>query len=1081
MLPTFVIALREGLEAALIVGIIAAFLKRQGRPDALRSMWVGVGLAVAVCVAVAVVLRIVDNELPQRQQEGLETIVALVAVAMVTYMIVWMTEHARDLKGQLQEQAARGAGRRARPPALVAHGVLRRPARGLRDRGLPARRLQRRGRPGRRPASARARRRRRGRARLRDLPRRRAPQPLALLPRHGRRARARRRRAGRQRRCTPRPRPAGSTAARARRSTSRGSSARARVSGRCSPACSASSPQPTVVEVVGWLLYAIPMLRSSSGPDAVRPRVRARRSPRCGRSVRAPPVVPARRHRCGGARTTRARRSPAAARRRGGPSTWRSPTRAATRRRSKLACRPGHVRGHQHGAVEGHRVRGRSRATASSPRPRTSPPGLTRRFSLDAPARPLHAVLPGRHEHERGTLTVTGDARRGRARARRCSAGVDGYRAYLEEQTDARSVTGVAALRAALAAATSPRRRRATRRRASPTSAIEPVAESFGDLDPRIDARANDVPAVAVDGLPPDRAGALGARNTTQGTAHAGRPASWPTSRELQRLRAHGQARAGSDRATAPSSCSARSRSRRSPARRSATRTPTWSTSRRTSRARTRRSTRSGRALAGQATPTWWPRSSSRFGARRRRAASRTARPTASSPTPQLTSRRCARLSAGDRRAGRAALAGAARALVGVAMAPPVATSACSRPPRAAAHRRRGGRRASRSAAASDDSRRTASADRRDGRRSTARTRPGIATPAQDRLHFAAFDVDDGLRARTCAGLLRTWTAGGRAHDGRAPGGRRQRRAARAAGGHRRGARARAGAADGHLRPRPVAVRRPLRARRRSARRRCATCPRCPATSSTASAAAATSASRRAPTTRRSPSTRCATSRASAAARVVDALVAARLRPDLVDEPRAGHAAQPDGLQGRHEQHQARGRRRAGAARLGRGRPPQRAGVAARRHLPRRPAHPHADRGLGPHVAGRPGADDRPRQGVGRAAGRTSDEFADAEGRPAAAPTATSASRRRRERRRGAPAARLLVHRRHRRPPRPARRRPLLPRPSSATRRRSSRSSDSSAPNDALNEYIKHVGGGVLAIPPGVRRGGYVGEGLFAG
>ena len=123
MLTTFVIALREGLEASLIVGIIAAFLKRQGRPDALRSMWVGVGLAVAVCVAVAVVLRIVDNELPQREQEGLETIVALVAVAMVTYMIVWMTEHARDLKGQLQEQAA-GALVQGSATALVAMAFL---------------------------------------------------------------------------------------------------------------------------------------------------------------------------------------------------------------------------------------------------------------------------------------------------------------------------------------------------------------------------------------------------------------------------------------------------------------------------------------------------------------------------------------------------------------------------------------------------------------------------------------------------------------------------------------------------------------------------------------------------------------------------------------------------------------------------------------------------------------------------------------------------------------------------------------------------------------------------------------------
>ena len=166
MLTTFVIALREGLEASLIVGIIAAFLRRQGRRDALRSMWLGVGLAVALCIAVAVVLRIVDNELPHRQQEGLETVVALMAVAMVTYMIVWMTEHARDLKGA----AAGQRGRRAGPGsamALVGDGLPRRAARGLRDLGLPARRLQTT-RPTRwPPAGRRARPRRRRRARLR--------------------------------------------------------------------------------------------------------------------------------------------------------------------------------------------------------------------------------------------------------------------------------------------------------------------------------------------------------------------------------------------------------------------------------------------------------------------------------------------------------------------------------------------------------------------------------------------------------------------------------------------------------------------------------------------------------------------------------------------------------------------------------------------------------------------------------------------------------------------------------------------------------------------------------------------------
>ena len=105
MLPTFVIGLREGVEAALIVGIVAAFLQSRGRRDALASMWVGVGLAVAICVGVAVTLEVVSRDLPHAQQEGLETVVALIAVAMVTWMILWMRRHARGLKQHLESEA----------------------------------------------------------------------------------------------------------------------------------------------------------------------------------------------------------------------------------------------------------------------------------------------------------------------------------------------------------------------------------------------------------------------------------------------------------------------------------------------------------------------------------------------------------------------------------------------------------------------------------------------------------------------------------------------------------------------------------------------------------------------------------------------------------------------------------------------------------------------------------------------------------------------------------------------------------------------------------------------------------------
>ena len=106
MLPTFVIGLREGLEAALIVGIIAAFLRKQGRDDLLRWVYAGLGCAVALCLAVGITLDVVSRDLPQRQQEGLETVIGVLAVGMVTYMVVWMRRNSRALKGALEGAAA---------------------------------------------------------------------------------------------------------------------------------------------------------------------------------------------------------------------------------------------------------------------------------------------------------------------------------------------------------------------------------------------------------------------------------------------------------------------------------------------------------------------------------------------------------------------------------------------------------------------------------------------------------------------------------------------------------------------------------------------------------------------------------------------------------------------------------------------------------------------------------------------------------------------------------------------------------------------------------------------------------------
>jgi high-affinity iron transporter len=106
VLPTLVIGLREGLEASLIVGIVAAFLGQRGDRRALRAMWAGVVLAVLLCAGVGVALKVAEQQLRTRDQEALETVVATVAIVMVTSMIIWMRANARNLKRDLERSAA---------------------------------------------------------------------------------------------------------------------------------------------------------------------------------------------------------------------------------------------------------------------------------------------------------------------------------------------------------------------------------------------------------------------------------------------------------------------------------------------------------------------------------------------------------------------------------------------------------------------------------------------------------------------------------------------------------------------------------------------------------------------------------------------------------------------------------------------------------------------------------------------------------------------------------------------------------------------------------------------------------------
>lgn len=96
------IGLREGLEAALVVSILVAFLVRSERRSALPAVWAGVAAAVVLSVAVTAVLVYAVGRMTFRQQEIFGGLSSLVAVVFVTWMIFWMRRAARTIAAQLR-------------------------------------------------------------------------------------------------------------------------------------------------------------------------------------------------------------------------------------------------------------------------------------------------------------------------------------------------------------------------------------------------------------------------------------------------------------------------------------------------------------------------------------------------------------------------------------------------------------------------------------------------------------------------------------------------------------------------------------------------------------------------------------------------------------------------------------------------------------------------------------------------------------------------------------------------------------------------------------------------------------------
>jgi high-affinity iron transporter len=119
MLPTYLLSLREGLEAALIIGIVLGAVNKIRRSDLVPSVWLGTLSAVIVSVLAAILLTSFGMSLEEEAEQIFEGITMLLAAGILTWMIFWMGKQARFLKSELEAGVNKAAARSAAGKSAV--------------------------------------------------------------------------------------------------------------------------------------------------------------------------------------------------------------------------------------------------------------------------------------------------------------------------------------------------------------------------------------------------------------------------------------------------------------------------------------------------------------------------------------------------------------------------------------------------------------------------------------------------------------------------------------------------------------------------------------------------------------------------------------------------------------------------------------------------------------------------------------------------------------------------------------------------------------------------------------------------